>query len=142
VIAGGDRHGCEPSGVLNLTDAESFTEFVHQVRKEQRSHVLFMPQYAEPFTLRILQTLLDVIRVYPDYSTGTRHWDERVFHPDSSGVVRPVAALWNKPPGFIELVFSGVRLLEVNHVRKAMQVLLAKPEHQKQFVFGGQEATP
>ncbi|HEX3375786.1 MAG TPA: hypothetical protein VHS29_02930, partial [Candidatus Acidoferrales bacterium] len=65
VISGGDRHGCEPNAALNLSNAESFTEFVHEVRKERRSHVLFMPQYTEPNVLRTLQTLLDVIREYP-----------------------------------------------------------------------------
>lgn len=143
VISGGDRHGCEPSATLNLTQAESFTEFVHEIRKERRSHVLFMPQYAEPFTLRILQTLLDVIREYPDYPLGSRRWDERVFHPDSAGTIQPLAALWKKPPSFIELFFSTVRLLEVDPFKRAMQFVLAKPEHEMRFVFGdGQEVGP
>jgi hypothetical protein len=143
VVAGGDRHGCEPSAVLNLSQAETFPEFVHEVRKERSSHLLFLPQYKEPFTLRILQTLLDVIREYPDDSLGTRHWDQRVFHPDSSGVIRPLSSLWSKPPGFIEMFFSTVRLLEIAPVRKAMQLALAKPEHQMRFVLGnGQEVAP
>ena len=140
VVGGGDRHGCEPSAVLNLTNAETFVEFVHQIRHDRRSQVLFMPQYAEPFTLRILQSLLDVIREYPDYSTGSRRWDDRVFHPDRHGVVRPLAALWDKPPLFIELFFSIVRMLEMEPVRRTMQRALAKPEHQMRFVLGNQEA--
>jgi hypothetical protein len=143
VVAGGDRHGCEPSAVLNLTQAQTFPEFVHEVRKERRSHVLFMPRYQEPFTLRILQTLLDVIREYPDDSLGPRRWDQRVFHPDRFGVIRPLSELWSKPPGFIELFFSTVRLLELAPVRKAVQLALAKPEHQMHFVLGnGQEVAP
>jgi hypothetical protein len=106
LISGGDRHGCEPNAALNLTNAESFTEFVHQVRKERSSHVLFMPQYTEPLTLRILQTLLDLIREYPDYSSGSRQWDERVFHPDHTGAVRPLSALWEKPPYYVRHFFS------------------------------------
>jgi predicted metal-dependent phosphoesterase TrpH len=141
VIGGGDRHGAEPSAVLNLTDAESFPEFVHEVRKKQRSHVLFMPQYAEPFSLRILQSLLDVIREYPDHPRGSRRWDERVFHPDHEGVVRPLAALWQKPPAFIEMFFSAIRTLELTPVRKAVQFALARPEHEMYFALGkGQEA--
>ncbi len=66
LISGGDRHGCEPNATLNLTSAESFTEFVHEIRKDRRSHVLFMPQYQEPMVLRTIQTLLEVIRDYPD----------------------------------------------------------------------------
>ncbi len=143
VIAGGDRHGCEPSAVLNLTEAESFGEFIREIRKERRSHVLFMPQYKDPFSLRMMQTLLDVIRDYPDYSTGSRRWDERVYHPDCNGTIRPLASLWSQPPGYIELIFSGVRLLEVAPVRRAMQLVLGKPEHQMRFVFGDrQEVAP
>jgi len=136
IIAGGDRHGCEPSGVVNLTEAESFAEYVHQVRRERRTHVLFMPQYAEPLTLRILQTLLDVIREYPEYPVGSQRWDERVFHPDSNGVIRPLSVLWRKPEWFIEGFFSVVRLLEVHPVRNAVQAALARPEHKLRFDLG------
>jgi hypothetical protein len=133
VISGGDRHGCEPNAALNLSDAESFTEFVHEVRKERRSHVLFMPQYSEPYTLRVLQTLLDVIREYPDYSSGSRHWDERVFHPDREGMIRPLSAMWQRPPAYIRHFFSVVRLLEMAPVQKAMQLALARPQPQAPF---------
>jgi len=139
VISGGDRHGCEPNAVLNLSDAASFTEFVHEVRKDRRSHVLFMPQYTEPMTLRILQTLLDVIREYPDYSSGSRHWDERVFHPDREGVMRPLAAMWQKPPVYIRHFFSLVRLLEMAPVQKAMQLALARPQPQVPLALGDRQ---
>jgi hypothetical protein len=46
LISGGDRHGVEPNANLNLTNATSFTEFVHEVRREKKSDMLFMPQYA------------------------------------------------------------------------------------------------
>ena len=137
VISGGDRHGCEPNAVLNLTSAESFTEFVHEVRQERRSHVLFMPQYAEPYTLRVLETLLDVIREYPDYSSGSRHWDERVFHPDRAGVIRPLSALWIQPPFYVRHFFSIVRLLELAPVRRAMQLALARPRQEVPLVISG-----
>src|SRR5258708_34334876 len=38
VVSGGDRHGCEPNAVLNLTQARSFPEFVRQIRRERESH--------------------------------------------------------------------------------------------------------
>ena len=141
VVGGGDRHGAEPSAVLNLTNAESFAEFVYELRRKQRSHVLFMPQYSEPFVLRMLQSLLDVIREYPEYPANSRRWDDRVFHPDRSGVLQPLSTLWNKPPAFIDIFFSTVRLLETAPVRKAAQTALAKPEHQMNFALElGQEA--
>jgi hypothetical protein len=139
VISGGDRHGCEPNATLNLTDAESFTEFVHEVRKHRRSHVLFMPQYQEPHTLRVLQTLLEVIREYPDYSSGSRHWDERVFHPDYAGVIRPLSALWVRPPFYVRHFFAVVRLLEIEPVRNALRMALARPPQQPSYALGTQE---
>ncbi len=139
VISGGDRHGLEPNAALNLTDAGSFTEFVHEVRKQRRSHVLFMPQYDEPYTLRVLQTLLEVIREYPDYSSGSRHWDERVFHPDRAGVVRPLSALWSTPPYYIRYFFALVRLLEMAPVRTAMRLALARTQQQVPLAFGGRQ---
>jgi hypothetical protein len=143
IIGGGDRHGREPSAVLNLTEAETFTEFVHQVRKERRTHVLYMPQYAEPHTLRIIQTLLDVIREYPEYPHGSRRWDDRIFHPDHNGAIRPLSALWQKPEGFIEAVFAVVRLLEMHPVRSVAQFALGGANREMRFDLAkGQEVVP
>jgi len=143
VIGGGDRHGAEPSAVLNLTNAETFPEFVLEVREKHCCHLLFMPQYAEPFVLRIFLSLIDVIREYPEYPEGSRHWDDRVFHPDRNGVVRPLAELWHRPPAFLRAFFSAVRLLESAPVRKAICGAFAKPEHQMVFdASRGREVGP
>ncbi len=94
LISGGDRHGVEPNANVNLTNAASFTEFVHEIRTRKLSNVLFMPQYAQPWKHRILQSTLDAIRDYPDFPQGSRTWDERAYHPDANGVVRPMKELW------------------------------------------------
>ncbi len=112
-ISGGDRHGVEPNANVNLTHATSFTAFVHEVRRERISHVLFMPQYAQPWKHRILQSTLDAIRDYPGFPEGSRRWDERAFHPDKHGVMQPLSAIWNDghPPLYIEGLVRMVRLL-------------------------------
>jgi len=141
VIGGGDRHGVEPNAIVNLTDAETFPEFVDEVRKKHRSHVLFMPQYAEPFVLRVLQTLLDVAREYPDHPAGSRRWDERVFHPDRNGVIRPLSTLWDAPPAFIGMFFAAVRMLEFAPIRRAVERAMAQPQQEMYFALRkGQEA--
>jgi hypothetical protein len=96
LLSGGDRHGVEPNANVNLTNAASFTEFVHEVRRQKRSNVLFLEHYAEPWKHRILQSTIDAIRHYPDFPQGSRTWDDRVFHPDARGVVRPLSELWPK----------------------------------------------
>ena len=113
LISGGDRHGIEPNANVNLTRATSFTGFVHEVRRERQSHVLFMPQYAEPWKHRILNSTLAAVRNYPDFPEGSRRWDERVFHPDAHGVSRPLSELWinNHAPAYISAVIAAVRML-------------------------------
>jgi hypothetical protein len=116
LISGGDRHGVEPNANINITNAESFAEFVHEVRREKKSSLLFMPQYAEPWKYRILQSAIDAVRHYPEFPPGSRTWDERVFHPDRSGQARPLSQLWpdGNPPwvmarsiAFVELMGRG-----------------------------------
>ena len=110
-ISGGDRHGVEPNANINLSRAGSFTEFAHEVRRERVSHVLFMPQYRQPWKHRILQSTLDAIRNYPEFPAGSRRWDERVYHPDSNGVVRPLTELWaeGRCPAYLEALLGLVR---------------------------------
>ena len=67
---------------------------MHEIRREKKSNVLFMPQYAEPWKHRILQSTIDAVRDYPEFPQGSRTWDERVYHPDANGVVRPLSELW------------------------------------------------
>ncbi|WP_026441987.1 PHP domain-containing protein [Pseudacidobacterium ailaaui] len=113
LISGGDRHGTEPNANVNLSHAATFTDFVHEVRYEGRSHVLFMPQYAQPWKHRILESTLDAIRDYPEFPQGSRRWDERVFHPDCNGVVRPLRELWpgGEAPSYLGMAIKAVRLM-------------------------------
>jgi hypothetical protein len=122
--------------VVNLTEAESFPEFVHQVRREKRSHVLFMPQYNEPLVLRIALSVLDVMREYPDYAPGSRRWDERVFHPNRQGEMRPLAEMWEKPPALIRFFANAVNLLEAAYVRRLMRFALTLPPHEPRLLLG------
>jgi len=113
LISGGDRHGVEPNANINLTNATSFTQFVHEIRRERMSNVLFMPQYAQPWKHRLLQSTLDAIRNYPDFPQGSRTWDERAYHPDASGLIRPLSEIWPKgrAPLAIQCVIRSVQML-------------------------------
>ena len=113
LISGGDRHGVEPNANINVTNATSFTEFVYEIRRERKSSVLFMPQYAQPWKHRLLQSTLDAIRDYPEFPQGSRNWDERAYHPDAHGVVRPLNEIWPKghAPLSIQCVIKAVQML-------------------------------
>ena len=113
LISGGDRHGVEPNANINLTNAATFTEFVHEIRREKRSNMLFMPQYAQPWKHRLLQSTLDAIRTYPDFPMGSRTWDERAYHPDAQGMIRPLNELWPRgsAPRSIRWLMAMVMLM-------------------------------
>ena len=123
VISGGDRHGIEPNANVNLTHAATFNEFVHEVRRERKSHMLFMPQYREPWKHRILQGTLDAIRDYPHFPEGSRSWDERVYHPDSNGDIRPLSTLWkdNRVPDVVTIAMRIVRLMGGRTVSRGLR---------------------
>ena len=112
MISGGDRHGVEPNASINLTNATSFTEFVQEIRRGKKSAVLFMPQYAEPWKLRMLLSTIDAVRNYPEFPLGTRTWDERIYHPDANGVARPLSELWPDGTAPWELTW-GIRLVQL-----------------------------
>ena len=94
LISGGDRHGLEPNACINLSQATNFREFVDEIRLDRVSHILFMQQYARSWEQRILHSTLDCVTDFPEFTEGWRRWDERAFHPDSDGVMRPLSELW------------------------------------------------
>jgi hypothetical protein len=94
LISGGDRHSLEPNANINLTEARNFRDFVDEIRVERRSHVLFMQQYAKPWEQRILHSTLDAVTDFPEFIEGWRRWDDRAFHPDRNGEMRPLSQLW------------------------------------------------
>jgi hypothetical protein len=140
LISGGDRHGVEPNANINLTNASSFTEFVHEIRREKKSDLLFMPQYAQPWKHRLLQSTIDAIRSYPEFPQGSRTWDERVYHPDANGVVRPLSELWptGSAPPAISWIIGMVQLMGIAPVSGGLrmawndsrQMRLALREHE------------
>jgi hypothetical protein len=139
-ISGGDRHGVEPNANINLTNAISFTEFVHEIRRDRRSNVLFMPQYAQPWKHRLLQSTLDAIRDYPDFPQGSRRWDERAYHPDTNGVVRPLSEIWPKgrAPFSIYWAIRAVQMLGNGPVSGGLRIAWSD-ESQRRLALGEQE---
>jgi len=130
LISGGDRHGIEPNANINLTNAESFTEFVHEVRREQKSDILFMPQYAEPWKHRILQSTVDAIRDYPEFPQGSRTWDQRVYHPNANGEIVPLSELWpnGQPPRAMSAIIAMVQMIGRGPVSGGLRIAWSESE--------------
>ena len=85
IATGGDRHGCKPNTVINLTNADTFEEFVNEIRVEKRSEVVLMPEYKYPLHWRQLQSFSEILSHYPDLADGRRRWFDRVFYDTDDG---------------------------------------------------------
>ena len=83
VVAGGDRHGLEPNAILNLSRGATLVEFIHEVRYERWSHMVYMPQFKQSRLLRILHMVTDVVRDYPDNFEGRRTFADRIYYRTS-----------------------------------------------------------
>jgi hypothetical protein len=120
----------EPNANINLTNATSFTEFVHEVRRKRKSHVLFMPQYADPWKHRILRSTIDAVRYYPAFPQGSRTWDDRVYHPDANGVIRPLSQLWpaGAAPRVMRWTIAMVQLMGLGLVSDELRLALGEQE--------------
>jgi len=132
IISGGDRHGSEPNAVVNVTNAATFGEFVSEVRRGV-SDVIFMTQYREPLRLRVLQTMWDIVRDYPEQPEGRKHWNDRIFFRYPNGNVTPLADIWKgEGPAVVKRFLWLLRLVENRRVRSALRQALNERE---EFAF-------
>lgn len=139
LISGGDRHGGEPNANLNLTNANSFAEWVQELRQERKSQVLFMPQYDYSLVVRCYQTFLDAIGDYPDHSDGAPRWDQRTYHPGRDGSVQPLSSLWSHTPGFLQAILNFARLAETTHLLSTLRVYGGRPASNMPHISGQEE---
>jgi len=129
VVSGGDRHACEPATLLNLTSAGAFEEFVDEVRRGRKSHVLFLPPYREPRRLRIVETLGQILGYYPGHSMGWPKWSDRIFFRDASGATLSLTQAWgDRQPEALKRFVGLVRLLSGRQLRPALRFALAGKE--------------
>jgi len=97
IATGGDRHGCKPNTVINLTNAESFDEFAEEIRIQRRSEVVLMPEYEQPLHSRQLQSFAEILKRYPDFPQDRRRWFDRVHFDVGDGEgVRPLSVHWDR----------------------------------------------
>lgn len=96
LASGGDRHGCKPNTVINLTSAETFEGFVDEVRVQKKSQVALMPEYEQPLHSRQFQSFSEILTEYPDFPEPRRRWFDRVFfdNGDEKGLVSLTSHGW------------------------------------------------
>ncbi len=114
IVTGGDRHGCKPNTVINLTKSSTFAEFVEEIRVEKRSEVALMPEYSAPLHSRQMQSFSEILSLYPDFVEGRQRWFDRVFFDigDGKGVVPLSAHGWKRGgPSWLRLAIKTLGFL-------------------------------
>ncbi len=126
VVSGGDRHGREPNAILNLSRGANLIDFIREVRCERRSHVVFMPQYREPLRMRILQTMVDIVRDYPENLEGRKSWSDRVYYRQTDGPPVALRHYWpGAKPFVIQAFVRAMRIAELRSVQSAIRLALS-----------------
>jgi hypothetical protein len=94
IVTGGDRHGCKPNTVINLTNAKTFAEFAEEIRIDKRSEVVLMPEYKEPLHSRQLQSFGEILKHYPEFPEGRQKWFDRVYFDYDGLGLRKLSVHW------------------------------------------------
>jgi hypothetical protein len=123
LVSGGDRHGCSPNGLLNLTNARSFGDFAREVRGGQ-STIVVMPQYRQDLLTRKLSVAADAMRTYPRHPAGERHWSDRVLY-ERDGEVQTLAGAWDgDDPLWVRLIVRTFLLGASQPVLPALRLVV------------------
>ena len=97
LVTGGDRHGCKPNTVINLTNSKTFAEFAEEIRVDKRSEIVLMPEYKQPLHSRQLQSFAEILKQYPEFPESRRRWFDRVHFDIGDGYgVRPLSVHWER----------------------------------------------
>ena len=129
LVSGGDRHGCAPNAVLNLTNAATFSEFVSEIRSHKVSEVILMPEYSEQLLVRKMESVGDFLRYYPEYPHGQRQWTDRVFFQSEGGVVRPLSYYWHHTiPMWVKSFTLLVRMLGSTYLHQVLRKAFVNKE--------------
>jgi hypothetical protein len=130
IVAGGDRHGCRPNTMLNLTPAASLAEFIEDVRQRQQNYVLVLPEYEEPVRMRELATAADVLRRYPQNPYGQRRFTDRIFADVEGHSWHPLSFYWDGGTGnprWLFTVVAAVLALGSDRIRPVLRMMLSLP---------------
>jgi len=128
VISGGDRHVVEPNAMVNVTNAGDFHEFAEEVRAGW-SNVFVLRHYLEPYALRVVHNMVDVLRTYENHANGWRLWSDRVFYRCDDGGTRSLTELFGERTPVPVTVFVGaMQLAAAPRVRRLIRGAFAGAE--------------
>jgi hypothetical protein len=145
VTTGGDRHGCKPNTVINLTNKNTFDEFVEEIRLDKHSEIVLMPEYKQPLHSRQLQSFSEILSHYPEFPVGRQRWFDRTFFDlgDGKGLVPLSAHGWETGPLWLQWAVWTLGVLGSPRFRPIFDLVRKKqdrvPKSLKETRFETQE---
>ena len=128
IVAGGDRHGREPSACLNLTNATSFEQFAAEVR-DGHSEILFMPRYQHGHRYRMLRNISDVLSHDLEHPLGWHGWEDRAFYQARDGSVQSLRQVWaSGAPWVIQTFVTSVHMLRHPRLNRVIRRVWGAPQ--------------
>jgi len=129
VVSGGDRHGCQPNSVVNLSVANTFPEFVEQIRHDKFSQVILMPHYYQPLAWRQMQSFGEILTHYPEFPEDRQKWIQRVFVQVDERGVQPLSFFWKRGgPKWLKVANSVLSGLGHNSARPVFSLLRSRKD--------------
>ncbi len=130
IVTGGDRHGCKPNTVFNLTNSKTFSEFVEEIRVDRRSEVVLMPEYSQPLHSRQLQSFSEILKLYPEFPEERQRWFDRVHFDIGDGEgLRKLSVHWKRGgPTWLRWAIWTLGVLGSPHIRPAFRVVRKKKD--------------
>lgn len=85
LVTGGDRHGCKPNTVINITNKNTFEEFVEEIRVGKQSQIVMLPEHKQPLHWRQLQSFSEILTHYPELPEYRQRWIDRIHFDTKNG---------------------------------------------------------
>lgn len=129
VVSGGDRHGCQPNSVVNLSHSNNFSEFAEQIRRDRFSEVVLMPHYYQPLAWRQMESFGEILKHYEDFPEDRQKWIQRVFVRIDDRGVQPLSFFWKRGgPKWLRVTNWTLSGLGHPSMRPLFSVLRAKKD--------------
>lgn len=141
LVTGGDRHGCKPNTVINLTNSKTFAEFTEEIRVDKHSEVVLMPEYRQPLHSRQLQSFSEILKDYPEFPEGRKYGFNRIQIDAGDGKgVQKLSAHWQEGgPKWLQWAIWTLAVLGSERVRPVFSLARKKkdrvPDHVNKTKF-------
>jgi len=113
IISGGDRHCLHHNSMINITNAESFSEFVREIRVDKQSQVLILPEYSRSLLHRQIRSISQILGKFSEFPESRRKWSQRIYFDwqDGRGLRSLSESLNLKEPAPYRLAIHTINLL-------------------------------